>query len=503
MTTYSGKSARYDPGRVNPNKEPSTSLDVIEKMYKQHREKMLDIQPLVDDKIVIPSFIKKQSWKKLQLKHHDDEIANINEAIYKRLVKVESRESAIATDARTHIKRVNQQLKYWKSVNDHDRRRQQEKIQRENESFMQRIEKTRPEYTLKSCQDWYKHHERFKKGRKHDPTAGHLMKGMKGLLPKPLPPIDRSRIGSENSSFAPSTAISFDNRSNMSSQFNGSTTLRISKSRAGLSSRESLNSPSLLSAIIEPLPSGIAGGSSVYSATRRTGASPNKGKAHIGRAGLPNKAIGSLHQKSSLNSNFGIIVNESNVEEEYEDEDDIYGNPNFGESIVPFQSNFTDDNASITSKGSEHGSFYNSPKKLARPRSDGNLANMSTNSLKALEKQQGNAEDKIVLFARPEVNNPEAKNCIVQICTRKELMDELTIRVISSGNTSKILAERPVSVEKAYDIVNESAANTSMINQVTNHEDVQALRTLLVNMFREADVQKSGEIIIVNRSKII
>jgi hypothetical protein len=54
---------------------------------------------------------------------------------------------------------------------------------------MARLHKARPNTSATAMQKWYKHHADFRDGRRTDPTAGHIMKGMRGLLPAPLPPI--------------------------------------------------------------------------------------------------------------------------------------------------------------------------------------------------------------------------------------------------------------------------------------------------------------------------
>jgi hypothetical protein len=111
-----------------------------------------------------------------------------NEEIYQRIAKVENTESLITSDNRKHIKHVENELKLMKNLKEKGRVRNILKIQRENEDLLQRIERARPEYTRKAIKEWYKHHELFKKGRRSDPTAGHLgFRGVKGLRPAALP----------------------------------------------------------------------------------------------------------------------------------------------------------------------------------------------------------------------------------------------------------------------------------------------------------------------------
>lgn len=93
MTSYSGK---VIPSKEVVNKEPKTSTFNIERQYRRHREKLLEIGPTVDDRAIIPEFMKNQAWKKHEIKVKNDNIASLNEGIYKRLTKVETSASKIS-----------------------------------------------------------------------------------------------------------------------------------------------------------------------------------------------------------------------------------------------------------------------------------------------------------------------------------------------------------------------------------------------------------------------
>lgn len=88
-----------------------------------------------------------------------------NEAMFERLAKVENSESLLAREKRDHVKKVTEGAKIMKRLKESDRQRKLLRIQKENEYMHSRIERTRAEYTIEKCNEWYKHHELFKRGR--------------------------------------------------------------------------------------------------------------------------------------------------------------------------------------------------------------------------------------------------------------------------------------------------------------------------------------------------
>jgi hypothetical protein len=165
MTTYGGRSASYIPGREVVNKEPPVSKYVVEKLYRVHRERVLKVEPTIDSHVKIPDFLTNQTWKKNAEKQKQVVIARENQDIYGRIAKVENGESLITKANRVHVKRVESKLSYLRKLKEHGRLVQMIKIQKENEHFLKRLEKANPQYTLKNCHEWYRHHERFKLGR--------------------------------------------------------------------------------------------------------------------------------------------------------------------------------------------------------------------------------------------------------------------------------------------------------------------------------------------------
>lgn len=165
MTTYSGRSASYVPGKEVVNKEPPVSRYVVEKLYRVHRERVLNVEKTIDSHVRIPDFLTNQSWKKNVAKHRQQLIDKGNQEIFRRLTKLELTESQITKENKEHVKRIEAKKSYLTRLKEHGRLVQLLKIQKENEHMLVRLEKAKPQYTLKKCKDWYKHHELFKMGR--------------------------------------------------------------------------------------------------------------------------------------------------------------------------------------------------------------------------------------------------------------------------------------------------------------------------------------------------
>jgi hypothetical protein len=125
----------------------------------------MKVEPTIDSHVKIPDFLVNQTWKKNAEKQKLVVIARENQDIYGRIAKVENSESLITRENKVHVKRVESKLSYLRKLKEHGRLVNMLKIQRENELFLKRLEKANPQYTLKACKDWYRHHERFKAGR--------------------------------------------------------------------------------------------------------------------------------------------------------------------------------------------------------------------------------------------------------------------------------------------------------------------------------------------------
>lgn len=192
MTNYDGRSHYATLGKepVTP-KEPLswTYHKSCEKLYQLHRERVTFVESKVDDRMVTYDFMSDKSFKQKAKQFQELQLMKENEIIYGRICKVEGQESRISKDAREHAKRVQVVRETDHRLRSMGRRRQQERIERENVYFHQRINKVQPFYSRKKMSDDYKHHELFKRGRKSLPCAGHLLKCDKATAPKLLAPV--------------------------------------------------------------------------------------------------------------------------------------------------------------------------------------------------------------------------------------------------------------------------------------------------------------------------
>lgn len=101
-------------------------------------------------------------------------------------------------------------------------------------------------------------------------------------------------------------------------------------------------------------------------------------------------------------------------------------------------------------------------------------------------------EDLFLLASRPFALPFESKSCMVQVFSSREYDENLRLRVLNSGLTHEVLAERLVPIDKAYEIINANGHTNQLVHS-TDNDDLQSLSTLLINMFKEADQDGSGE----------
>lgn len=66
MTTFEGKSASYVAGKQTANREPlytAVGKKLLESLYTVHRERILNVEKTVDDRLEVYDFLTDQSWK--------------------------------------------------------------------------------------------------------------------------------------------------------------------------------------------------------------------------------------------------------------------------------------------------------------------------------------------------------------------------------------------------------------------------------------------------------
>ena len=184
-TTFEGKPLSFNGLKHVVNKEPTLGADkeVVEKMYRAHRERVLDQGTVLDTHVHIPEFMKNQVWRKISKNRKDKLLAVNNEHMYERLQKAENKMSKYTADNIRHLELTGSMSKCMTTLRTTARLRKNVQIQRENEYLMIRLNKARPVSTAKDISDWYKHHIVFKEGRRSDPTAGHIMTGIYKDMP--------------------------------------------------------------------------------------------------------------------------------------------------------------------------------------------------------------------------------------------------------------------------------------------------------------------------------
>ena len=429
MLTFEGKAVSFVPGKEVPNKEPPVSKFVVEKLYKVHRERLRDMQPVVDCHVEIPDFLTNQSWKKITEEHRREVIRMHNEVIYQRIAKVENAESAITVANRKHIKHVENELKLMKNLKEKGRVRNILKIQRENEDLLQRIERARPEYTRKNISEWYKHHELFKKGRRSDPTAGHLgFRSLKGLFPKPIPRVNPSNVD-----------MALDAASLRESQ--------ESVSRAG------------------------AGSLSSVPRSRRTP------RARASTA-VEGHSMLSMREASAFGEAFPYTKPQTSPHRGG-------GGGGFGLDLrLP---NSRPSSAGTPGRGSHagHSLVHSQSQPDARQAADGEDDEDDEDN------NEDDQDGFHVLLSRAFAIPFEATSCSVFILACSRSYDEnLYVRVMSNSVPAKFHSERPVSIDAAHEIVYSSSTNSVLYG--ANNDDLMSLRGLLVDMFKEADDDGNG-----------
>jgi len=527
MLTFDGKSASFVPGKENPNKEPAVSKFVVEKLYKVHRERVLNMEPVVESRIDIPDFLTDNSWKKITEQHRREVIRRENEVIYQRIAKVENLESLITKASREHKYRVEKELVLMKNLKLKGRVRDFLKVQRENEDMLKRIERARPEYTLRGCKEWYKHHELFKQGRRSDPTAGHLgFKTVKGLLPKKMEPVLNSSLESTLNSIVfkenhingmhdaatktRGNTADGKRRNSTINTINNTIARGVLGTRARTAgARNTMNGSQLgdyldnnsMVDMAETLDLGANQTSSVAGDTDSlyaqmveigvTAAHAQRPKTqggklsrniNIGRRGVGPSGVGPSGVEDSLvttssqvrfNNGTNSLDAGSLLSDAKDQSIDDRG-----------KAELTQSHESLGGYGGSEGfeaegsigSIGSAAQSLTSP---------SKSSLSVVMRKEGFQS----LLSRP-FTIPFGNTVLVQLLSSTaEYSDHLLVRV-ANGNGKETLAERFVPIDTIFEVVSSTAS--SSILQSAGNGDLASLRSLLVTMFKEADDDGNG-----------
>lgn len=479
MLTFEGKSASFVVGKESPNKEPPVSKFVVEKLYRVHRRRILNMEPVVDCHVEIPNFLTDTSWKAAAHELKLARIAKENETIYKRIAKRENEESQLNKETRDHNHRVNEIKQHDKRIKEAVRIRKAAKIQKENEMMHQRIERARPEYTLKSIKEWYKYHIHIKEGRRSDPTAGHIMRGMRGLLPPALPPVSVGDGGSQDVSLdamsvnsAQSWATSIASM-NIDDNVSGIYSYSSASIRSSTSGKSSITSPSRgpWQPDLMNLPLTGVKDTSLF-----------KLEDNAQRAKSKKKRKKKQQQKvlQPLESAVGGMMDPSHS---HNNSHHPHNNHTHHESKETDRLTVSFDAAGGNDESKKPHSFTESKAGEGLERS------WSTAIMEEVSKDE--EEDDMEVLTSKHVEIPfDSSYCIVNISVPKiELDGNLYIQVFASENPKKMLCERVVPVDKAEEIKKNNRKN---ISQAVDDDDMMALRKCLVDLFMEVDADKNG-----------
>jgi Ca2+-binding EF-hand superfamily protein len=482
MTTYDGKGYKYDSkGKEVVNKEPPTSKHIVEKLYRIHRTNVINCEPLTDCHVIVPEFLTNMAWKKLgEKKKRKDQLIQ-NEKIYQRISKVENNKSRIVTDIEEHIKRVEDVRGKMLKLSEQGRLKSLLKIQRDNAVILERIEKARPSITADGISEWYKHHALYKDGRRSDVTAGHIMHGMKELLPKRLPPMEGSVAGNSSlRSISEKSVLSRSHRVGDGSSISVYSSVGIDYLTSMPTSAPD-NGYGYLNALRSSIsPYGIdeitalkaASGVGGSQASRGAGKKSTKGgrppaaesKAKAGAGTLPVRSTITPEDAHAHKPSSGVPM----LQRPHSANDAKHG---FNNGEQP------SDNASNQSSQEIDSSIASN---------DSDSESETENASNSLETE---SNELVTLVARPFPLPYDSKNCQVSICCLAEPDEMLHIRVHMAGDPSVFLGERIIHKNKALEIIN---STNNLAQQAAINDDLQALRAVLINMFKEADDDGNG-----------
>lgn len=393
----------------------------------------MNVEPVVDCHVHTPSFLGDTSWKQIALEHRQKEIAFANEIMYGRIEKQAKEESQIKKESREHIKRVLDIKKHTKRLKDNGRLHREMLLRKENELMHARIERARPQYTLKSMKEWYKYHQNFKDGRRVDPTAGHIMKVSSRLLPESLPKVSDSFEGSLNRAQTPlfqSSVLSKGKKEKSKERpFTSPSKLQHSSSMSFLNV---MNSGGDVTAFPE-MPGFPLSGKAARMST--TNISTNENIVNHRRlsvlAGFNADVDTEVHKSEEVTAD-GILARMAEIEDLYEEDEK--------EAIEE------DDNS-----------------------------------------------DTECLHSRPFPIPYDHRNCCVQVRVNKKpnLIGEesLEFRVYNLETPPQLLSTRAISESRAKSIIN---TKSSSMQKVAQEENMNNLRTMLIEMFQEVDDDGNG-----------
>jgi Ca2+-binding EF-hand superfamily protein len=329
----------------------------------------------------------------------------------------------------------------------------------------------------------------FLLNRRTDNTAGHIIKCPKRLQAGPLPPVHTSLTAGStlpNKSFptlerlsplpahhrSQSAAAGLDSNSSVISSSDSVSLLEVpSKLRSTLSSKTyPLTNPS---SSLEGEDSHRGGGGGYYTDNGELGLSFHDENSVGGGSGGMGMGMGLSDDLLTGSGSVGGGVND----EGDDDDDDLFAHDPLDSPIDILPSN---------GQPSLHPSLMKSRSILISTEDNDELAS-----------------DYFLLASRPiPVLGDNITNCLLRIYTTKIYNESLLIRLVmlphtrdpTSSSSSppsappppRLLSERTVSIDQAYDYIHLSNIKPSTT------EDLQSLRSMLVTMFQEVDTESNG-----------
>jgi len=88
----------------------------------------------------------------------------------------------------------------------------------------------------------------------------------------------------------------------------------------------------------------------------------------------------------------------------------------------------------------------------------------------------------------------DTKNCTIQVLFNKRNTEKLTIKVLTVDTPPEVLSTRHLTLDDAHGFLEGGSLLGKQPVAKTSNEEAHALRTMLINMFREADREQKGSI---------
>lgn len=498
MLTFEGKPFNYYKNKAKqpPNKESSPNRFLLEKLYRVHRVRVLDARPAVETHVHIPDFIKNAlGAKEVAKEHQQQRVTKENETIYRRIARAENAESHITKDAREHVRRVEHELVLMERLKKMGRARGILRVNRENEDIMMRIEHARPEYSIKAMKEWYKYHELFKKGRKVDPTAGHLgFRNMRGLMPTSLPPVNFD------------TTLEGGSRSNVDLAMDRAKYLAAKRGDGGLTleALRGFDSPaSSSSAALSPFTGGGFGSLSPPSISPIK--SSTKKKNLLLQVDMTSEGI----RKQPAPSPFGpLTIDVGSGSSGSGSGPGSRGQYEAGGGLTPMSGVFSaaekkwgkrgkmigsrgsDKSTPVLSRGvSRDGGGLTTPDLLSHANLKGHGEVFQDETPDSMFYSVENDDPAHIALLSKLCSIPfEDTNVILQILVARTYEECILVRLRSSAEPHDVLLDREVDIDHAFEVLN--TYGSMMLN--SDSVDLKSLRGQLIGLFQELDSDKSG-----------